>query len=136
MLGHLMAESRILGIPRGVREIISGRLSNGQLVNPSAAPPERSSAIERRVGGHPVDKGRKTSLTTKTTAMAVKTQKSLLGHIFRFLTGPHHPHQKPENTLLMTLNQRFEGIIVPGLPAGYQIRIGILDHNAATGRSP
>jgi hypothetical protein len=135
MFGHLMTESRILRVPRGIREIVAGRLSNGQLVDSSTTPSERSSAIQRRVGRNPVDKGRKTGLATKTTTMTVQTQESLLGHIFRFLAAPHHPHQKPENTLLMALNQRFEGIIVSRLPTGHQIRIGILNYNASTGRS-
>ena len=63
--------------------------------------------------------------------MTVETQKSLLSHIFRFLSAPHHPHQKAENTLLMTLHQGFEGVIVSGLPARHQIRIGILNRDLA-----
>ena len=67
-------------------------------------------------------------------AVTMQAQEGLLRQVLRVLAIAHHAVEETVDALLMALDQLFESLLVPALPAGDELPVRILDDDSWAGQ--
>jgi len=122
---ELALEDGVLGTPRPVGEIVTGRVPMEQALETRPTAPETASAVQCGIHRDAVDEGGEARLLAEAMTAAVEVQENLLGDILGLFAAAQHTQRQPEDPPLVATNQGLEGDLVTSAPALDQLAVGI-----------
>jgi hypothetical protein len=133
---ELAVEDGVLGAPRPVGEIVTGRVPMEQALETRPTAPETASAVQCSIHCDAVDEGGEARLLAEAMTAAVEVQEDLLGDILGLFAAAQHTQRQPEDPPLVATNQGLEGDLVTSAPALDQLAIGIVCADGGLASTP